>query len=311
MEILRWKIDSELKNHLDNHYQAKESVELKSKTPAEIIGIYTFSYGAPQLTLEGATKFLHFVEKLIGKKLSGIGVELGAGPGTHTALLANEPNVKKVYGVEASESIVLNLMPIIVPYIAKENSNKVVGVVGEFENLELPNNSVDFVFDFFSLHHTSDLQNALKEINRILKPGGFLFCFDKAREDSLNEEDLKKLLETEYPAEFKKKMGIPPDRVHTRRMNGENEYRRKDWLKFLKESEFRNIKHYNIAKVSSNSVVIKYLKTLFSILPFRLQLIITSMLPLKPTSFISPKERIYSKLVNFYQKEISLLIGYK
>lgn len=311
MEILNWRINPEIKEHLDNHYQAEKSLEMSKRSPEEIIGMYTFSYGAPQLTMDGAKRFLNFVEKIIGKPLSGVGVEVGAGPGTHTALLANEPAVTKIYGVEASESIVRNLMPVVVPYIAKENARKVIGVVGEFNNIELPNESVDFVFDFFSLHHTPLLETALKEIFRVLKPGGFVFCFDKARADNLTDVDLNQLLDAEYSRDFKIKMGVDPNTKHTRRMNGENEYRRKEWLSFLKNVGFKKVKHLNVARTNSRNLFIQAVKIFISILPPRMQLCITSFFKFKPSSNISSQDRIYSKLVDFYQKEISLLIGYK
>ena len=95
MEIIEWKINHNLKEELSNHYQAKQSYEMKERSPREIIDMYTFSYGSPNLPLSVALSFLDFVEKIIGKPIKGIGLEVGAGPGTHSALLAKKKHFLK------------------------------------------------------------------------------------------------------------------------------------------------------------------------------------------------------------------------
>lgn len=311
MKIINWPIDLSLKEELDNHYQTRESFKAKEMPPEDIIKAYTFSYGAPNLKLEVVTKFFDYVEEIIGQPIEGVGLEVGAGPGTHASILAKREKVQKVYAVEASGPIVNNLMPIVAPYVSGTDEAKVIGVVGDFSNLDLPAESVDFVFDFFSLHHSPNLQQTLKEIHRVLKKDGFLLCFDKARDDSLSDKDLEKLLDIEYTPEFKKKMGVSKDKIHTRRMNGENEYRRRDWLSFFEGVGFKNSRHYNVARTKSNNKLVSFGKSIFSWLPYKIQIVITNLLNLKPTNLISPQNRIYSDLVNDYQKEISLLIAYK
>ncbi len=311
MKILDWKIDNKLKKEIDDHYQSKRSFLVKDSNPEDIINEYTFSFGAKNLDYPTISKVFDFVEKIIGKKIQGVGLEVGSGPGTHTAYLAIREKVEKVYGLEASGNIVKNLMPIIVAHIAYGKESKIIGVVGDFSNIELPDNSLDFVFDFFSLHHTPDLKAVLFEIKRVLKPGGFLFCFDKAREDSLSKKDLDDLLNIEYSDEFKVKMGVPVDVKHTRRMNGENEYRRKDWLAFFEEVGFKDGKHYNLARTKSGNKLTGVIKWIVSKLSYKIQIKITNLFPLKPTNNISSNNRIYTSLINNYQKEISLLVAYK
>ena len=311
MEIVNWKIDDNLKKEMANHYQAKRSFEAKNIHPADIINEYTFSFGVKNFNSNSPLRLFKLVERIIGIEIYGVGVEVGSGPGTHTALLAKMNKVKKVYGVEASEGIVRNLAPVVVSYVAGKDDKKVSCVVGDFSNLELPDNSVDFVFDFFSLHHTSDLQSVIKEIYRVIKPGGFLFCFDKARDNALSNADLEKLLDTEYSPEFKKKMGVPEDIKHTRRMNGENEYRRKEWFKYIESAGFKKAEHFNLARTASRNKLLLIIKNIYSLIPPRIQAVISNVLPIKPTNNISANNRIYSGLLNNYHKEISLIIGYK
>ena len=54
---------------------------------------------------------------------------------------------------------------------------EVYGVPGEFaigdcENLSFPDSSFDVAYSFGVLHHTPDTQRAVREIHRVLKPGG-------------------------------------------------------------------------------------------------------------------------------------------
>jgi len=309
MKIISWQIDSQLEQELENHYQSRRSFEAAKKSPQDVISEYTFSYGAPNLKLTDVDSFLNFVELVIGRKIVGEGLEVGAGPGTHSAILANRHLVTKVYAVEASRHIVQNLMPVVVPHILREKEDKVVGVIGDFSNLELQNESLDFVFDFFSLHHSPNLKKTLTEIHRVLKPGGVLICLDKARDDSLTEADLNKLLDVEYSAHFKREMGIPESQSHTRRMNGENEYRKCDWFSFFKGAGFREWSHFNVARTNSRFALVSFFKFILSKIPPKFQIIITNFLPKKITSSISAESRLYSSIVNNYQKEISLLVA--
>jgi ubiquinone/menaquinone biosynthesis C-methylase UbiE len=49
------------------------------------------------------------------------------------------------------------------------------GVCGVIETLPFKSQSIDIVAGFSVLHHLVNLRNAFKEIDRILKPGGFFF----------------------------------------------------------------------------------------------------------------------------------------
>ena len=84
----------------------------------------------------------------------------------------NLDTVNKVIGIDPSDEL---------NKIAKKNANK-VNLDIEFnlssaESIDLPTSSVDSVVCTFSLCSIPNPQNALKEIYRILKPGGkYYFC---------------------------------------------------------------------------------------------------------------------------------------
>lgn len=315
MEILNWRINPELKKEAEEHYRTKFAISLKDRDPLIIIHQITFDGVAPSIEIKDIENLFDFVDKNFLKgKIKRTGVEVGSGPATFSSVLAKRDSVEKMYAVEVCQPIVEFLMPKVAKYILGERKNKVVGAVGSFDNMELLDESVDFIFDFFSLHHSNDLGITLRECQRILKPGGFVLCFDKARPDHFRREDLDELLDAEYPARDKEKLfGVPASQKFTRRMNGEKEYRLNDWIQAFKNAGLSKVEYFYLAKVVGNRLS-KFIKNLISFLPPKMQIYINSLLlqPKFSHKFIlSSKNRIFSKLVNPFPKEISLLIAYK
>lgn len=313
METIFWTIDPSLKEELSTHYKSKLARDFMERSPKEIINEFTFDDDASVLSLSEAESFLSYVRKgFLHGALKGIGLEVGSGPGTWSALIARIPEVKKVYAMDACEDIVA-LTPRVVDHLLPTEQGKVIPCVGEFNNIELPDASLDFVFDFFSLHHSSDLPRTMKEIARVLKPGGALVCFDKARSDALTDNDLDTLLEKEYGEAMKKKMGIAEGVRHTRRMNGEYEYRLSSWRDACLSNDFSSFEHFNIARTVNSNPRVAFFKRMFANLPPRLQALITKFfVPVhKKGMTISADHRVYSPLVERFPKEISLMIGWK
>jgi len=95
-------------------------------------------------------------------------LDYGCGSGIHVSWLAKAFN--KVVGVDLSQNSLAKAKEI----VKKEGiENKVSLIVGDCENLEFPEGSFDVVFDggtFSSL----ELDIALRQIHRVLKPGGLL-----------------------------------------------------------------------------------------------------------------------------------------
>ena len=75
---------------------------------------------------------------------------------------------------------------------------------GDAENLPIADNTVDFVFANMNLHHVEDPASAIKEMVRILKPGGKIAITD------LDEHNFE-FLKTEH---FDRWMGFKREDVH-------------------------------------------------------------------------------------------------
>ena len=123
------------------------------------------------LTFLCNTKPNHYQRKKVVPLAIGDVVEIGVGPGLNLQYY-NLDNVNKVIGIDPSDEL---------NKIAKKNANK-VNLDIEFnlssaESIGLPTSSVDSVVCTFSLCSIPNPQKALKEIYRILKPGGkYYFC---------------------------------------------------------------------------------------------------------------------------------------
>ena len=123
------------------------------------------------LTVLCNTKPNHYQRKKVVPQAIGDVVEIGVGPGLNLQYY-NLDTVNKVIGIDPSDEL---------NKIAKKNANK-VNLDIEFnlssaESIDLPTSSVDSVVCTFSLCSIPNPQKALKEIHRILKPGGkYYFC---------------------------------------------------------------------------------------------------------------------------------------
>ncbi len=313
MEIKEWKIDPILKLEINEHYRTSYALSLKNESLINIVRKITFDSVAPNITIDDVSRFMDYVNSTFLKnRIKGIGLEVGGGCGFFSALLANYPTVEKVYSVEICENIVRELMPNVVNKVLTKNNGKVIGCIGDFDNLEIPDNTVDFVFDFYSLHHSSNIKKTFSELYRILKPGGFVFCFDKTRANNLTDGDLEKLLDQEYSREAKINMGLSPDVLHTRRMNGEKEYRLNDWKNTFLDSGFRKFEHYHIARLPNIKTFGNLIKKIISNFPIFIQVSITKYFGKNGnTNNLEQSNKIYTRFVNNFPKEISLMVAWK
>lgn len=95
-------------------------------------------------------------------------LEVGCGTGAYTAEIAKKLKGIQIMAIDISSEIIK---------VAKEKTDELKNIkysVKSVYNTGLKNNSVDVVFGFYVLHHLT-INKALKEIKRILKPGGFVF----------------------------------------------------------------------------------------------------------------------------------------
>jgi len=230
-KYLRWKINLDINNeeYIGNELLAKK---LSQKGYDALINDYVYIYP------EDVVKTFQLIP-LAWEAIKGVGVDLGAGVGCVSATLSLKDDVKKIYSVEVVENVVKLCQPIVIKKILKEKTNKVISVVGDFDNLQLKDNSIDFAVSWFSMHHSNDPVKTFRECRRVLKKGGRFIFIDKIHNNSTPDSEIERMLNIVYSKEFLKKNFRPLDTVLTRRENGEHEYRFSDWEKFIENAGFK------------------------------------------------------------------------
>ena len=115
--------------------------------------------------------------------------------------------------------------------ILKEKEDKVISVVGDFDNLELSDNLVDFAVSWDSMHHSTDPIKTLQECKRVLRKNGILIIVDRGHNNSTPDSEIQRMLNIRYDEEFLIKNHRPRNMILTREkmenmnidfLNGEN-----------------------------------------------------------------------------------------
>ena len=200
------------------------------ETPDKISLEYSY------FTLDEHKKFVTEICNKINLKLSGVGLEIGSGPGIlSNSLVKIFDNIEKIYLLEMVPET-YSLIKKIADY--NGTSQKLSCIIGDFNRTKFQDNSVDFVIDFDSIHHSENFDLTFKEISRILKPNGILFCFDRGQPNYISKSQIEAMLDIEYSRKYKIENSIDINKKFTRRMNGEHEPLLKDWINTGKKYNF-------------------------------------------------------------------------
>jgi SAM-dependent methyltransferase len=167
----------------------------------------------------------------------GTGIELGAGAAYASAALSRRPGVERVYALEYSPEYVTDVMPRLFDARGADQA-KLVRVVGDFNELDLPGGALDFALGIGALHHSEDLRRTLSELNRVLRVGGWLIAIERWQPDNLTDDDLDRLLDVPLADDLVVRYGFERGHRLTRRDMGEHELRLSDWKVRLHEAGF-------------------------------------------------------------------------
>lgn len=111
-------------------------------------------------------------------KPQGILVDIGCGPGYLAARISRRFPGLRVVGVDISNEMLST---------AKRNWSpdsypNLEFVMGDAQRLPFPDSAIDFIVSSLSLHHLTNAGIAVREIHRVLKPGGQFLIFDLRRD---------------------------------------------------------------------------------------------------------------------------------
>ena len=186
------------------------------------------------------------IVRVLGIKLEGTGLELGAGVGILSAAVVKQwPNVNQCYAVEIVPKVIELLQQRAVSYIARENADKVLGVLGSFDDMPIQDNFFDFCIEYASLHHSNNLLKTLRETARVLKPGAPMIAIDRAHNDGVSDEQLQFMLDVQYSEEWKRRNGYAKGPL-SRAENGEHEIRMREWLTTFATAGFEVVKRIEL-----------------------------------------------------------------
>jgi SAM-dependent methyltransferase len=105
-------------------------------------------------------------------------LDIGCGAGWLTAMLSRMDSVKMIYPLDSSKHFLNILLPQVLN-LMQGRPEKVRVIEGLFQPLLFENEQLDVVVASSALHHAESLEPVLKEIRRVLKPGGLLFVLNE------------------------------------------------------------------------------------------------------------------------------------
>lgn len=123
-----------------------------------------FSEESNQILIKRFLDFLPFQE--------GTVFDVGCGSGIFTHLL-KEKEIK-IIGLDLCFSMLS---------VGKKTKSHIALINGDAESLPLKSESLEAIFISALLHHLPDPSSCIKEIYRVLKPGGVFFAFDPNRKN--------------------------------------------------------------------------------------------------------------------------------
>jgi len=116
-------------------------------------------------------KFIPFLRRECGLEFFGRILEIGAGGAWLSAELSRLPRVVEVIATDFSPGLLKDHAPRVFES-RKANPAKITRIPGDFHQLDFPDNYFDFVMCSAALHQAVNMVQALREVKRVLKPGG-------------------------------------------------------------------------------------------------------------------------------------------
>lgn len=136
-------------------------------------------------------------------KENDVVADLGAGVGYFSIPIAQKTN-NTVYAID----IELEMLKMLKDNAAREHISNIQSLVSDLENIQLEDKSVDKVIVAFVLHEVPDLDKAIQEIQRILKPHGKALIIEWEAIETESGPPLHHRLPSQELVEMAKKYGF-------------------------------------------------------------------------------------------------------
>ena len=116
-------------------------------------------------------RFIPFLMKRCGLEFHGRILEIGAGGAWLSAEISKLPRVVEVITTDFSPKLLKEQAPRVFKLL-KAHTAKITRTPGDFHALNFPDNHFDFVVGSAVLQHATNMVQVLREVKRVLKPGG-------------------------------------------------------------------------------------------------------------------------------------------
>ncbi|MBT6229879.1 MAG: class I SAM-dependent methyltransferase [Candidatus Scalindua sp.] len=131
---------------------------------------------------------------IMKEEYHGTILEMGCGQGVLSGCFSRMQKVDKVLALDYSKVCVEELIPIVFSRLGADE-NKITRILGSFNDMQLEDNSIDFIVSNGTLHHSEDLLRTAQECYRVLKPGGWCIHSDTIKSHA-NSVQAKEQLKT-------------------------------------------------------------------------------------------------------------------
>lgn len=123
-----------------------------------------------------AAQSLDWDTYLKGERLTLL--DVGAGTGWLSILLSTRPNVERIYALDSSPNNLEHMLPALCELMGGRLA-KITPVLGLFTPLLVNDGFFDVVVASAALHHAENLSECLRDIWRVLRPGGRLIVLNE------------------------------------------------------------------------------------------------------------------------------------
>jgi len=120
---------------------------------------------------EELPRFIPFLTRKCGLEFRGRILEIGAGGAWMSAELSKLPKVVEVITTDFSPRLLQEQAPKVFKLLNAKTA-KITRTPGDFHQLDFPDNYFDFVVSSAVLHDATNIVQVLREMKRVLKPGG-------------------------------------------------------------------------------------------------------------------------------------------
>jgi len=123
-----------------------------------------------------APLLLRMAGRLDGKRA----LEIGCGQGFGMEIILGQFGAAEVSGIDLDPQMVAGAQKRILRHAGRAEAS-----VGDVAAIPAPDQSFDAVFDFGVIHHVPAWEEAIREVRRVLKPGG-VFVFEEVSKQALD-----------------------------------------------------------------------------------------------------------------------------